>query len=146
MPQTRTSRALTRGILATGAVYAASRALAYTIPGRDIQDPLTLASLDGRLIPAYAALWAAAAALCLWDIRRPTLHGLGTTAVIIMTTIWAAAYLLGWAVTLIQTGESPLWWQTSATYGAPALCGILGLHLHSTLTRRLTQEGAAPDA
>lgn len=146
MPQTRTSRALTRGILATGAVYAATRALAYAVPGRDVQDPLTLASLDGRLIPAYAAIWFASALLCLWDIRRPTLHGLGTTAVITMTTIWAAAYLLGWAVTLIQTGESLLWWQTSATYGAPALAGVLGLHLHSTLTRRITQEGAAEDA
>jgi len=146
MPQTRTSRTLTRGILATGAVYAATRAIGYTIPGRNVQDPLTLASLDGRLIPLYAALWAVAALLCLWDIRRPTLHGLGTTAVITMTTIWAAAYLLGWAVTLVQTGESLLWWQISVTYGGPALCGILGLHLHSTLTRRLTQEGATENA
>ena len=146
MPQTRTSRTLTRGILATGAVYAASRALAYAVPGRDVQDPLTLASLDGRLIPAYAAMWAAAAALCLWDIRRPTLHGLGTAAVIIMTTIWAAAYLLGWAVTLIQTGDSVLWWQTAFTYGAPALAGIFGLHLHSVLMHHIEGKGAAKDA
>ena len=68
------------------AVYSATRAVAYTVPGRDVQDPLIAASFGGRLLPLYVALWAVAAILCLWDMRRPTITGWGPRVVVGMTT------------------------------------------------------------
>lgn len=109
--------------LALGAltVYAATRAAAYVVPGRGVQDPLIVASLGGRLLPAYVALWAVAALLCLWDMRRPTITGWGPRVVVGMMTLWGTAYGAAWVAALVATGESPLWWQTSLTYLGPAV-------------------------
>ena len=109
--------------LALGALslYAATRAVAYAVPGRDIQDPLIAASFGGRLLPLYVALWAVAAVLCLWDMRRPTITGWGPRAVVGMMTLWGTAYGVAWVVALVTTGQSPLWWQTSITYLGPAV-------------------------
>ena len=109
--------------LALGALslYAATRAVAYVVPGRDVQDPLIAASLGGLLLPAYVALWAVAAILCLWDMRRPTITGWGPRAVVGMMTLWGTAYGVAWVVALVTTGQSPLWWQTSITYLGPAV-------------------------
>lgn len=109
--------------LALGALslYAATRAVAYIIPGRDIQDPLIAASLGGLLLPAYVALWAVAAVLCLWDMRRPTITGWGPRAVVGMMALWGTAYGVAWVVALVTTGQSPLWWQTAITYLGPAV-------------------------
>ena len=103
------------------AVYAATRAVAYVVPGRDIQDPLIAASLGGLLLPAYVALWAVAAVLCLWDMRRPTITGWGPRAVVGMMALWGTAYGVAWLVALVTTGQSPLWWQTAITYLGPAV-------------------------
>ena len=103
------------------AVYAATRAVAYVVPGRDIQDPLIAASLGGLLLPAYVALWAVAAVLCLWDMRRPTITGWGPRAVVGMMTLWGTAYGAAWLAALVASGQSPLWWQTSITYLGPAV-------------------------
>ena len=109
--------------LALGALtlYAATRAVAYTVPGRDVQDPLIAASFGGRLLPLYVALWAVAAILCLWDMRRPTITGWGPRAVVGMMALWGTAYGVAWVVALVTTGQSPLWWQTSITYLGPAV-------------------------
>lgn len=103
------------------ALYSATRAAAYVVPGRGVQDPLIVASLGGRLLPAYVALWAVAALLCLWDMRRPTITGWGPRAVVGMMTLWGTAYGIAWVAALVTTGESPLWWQTSLTYIGPAV-------------------------
>ena len=103
------------------AVYAATRAVAYVVPGRDIQDPLIAASLGGLLLPAYVALWAVAAVLCLWDMRRPTITGWGPRAVVGMMALWGTAYGVAWLVELVGTGQSSLWWQTAITYLGPAI-------------------------
>ena len=109
--------------LALGALslYAATRAVAYAVPGRDVQDPLIAASFGGRLLPAYVALWAVAAILCLWDMRRPTITGWGPRAVVGMMALWGTAYGVAWVVALVATGQSPLWWQTAITYLGPAV-------------------------
>ena len=109
--------------LALGALslYAATRAVAYAVPGRGVQDPLIAASFGGRLLPLYVALWAVAAILCLWDMRRPTITGWGPRAVVGMMTLWGTAYGVAWVVALVTTGQSPLWWQTSITYLGPAV-------------------------
>lgn len=103
------------------AVYAATRAVAYTVPGRDVQDPLIAASFGGLLLPLYVALWAVAAVLCLWDMRRPTITGWGPRAVVGMMALWGTAYGVAWVVALVTTGQSPLWWQTAITYLGPAV-------------------------
>ena len=103
------------------AVYAATRAVAYAVPGRDVQDPLIAASFGGRLLPLYVALWAVAAILCLWDMRRPTITGWGPRAVVGMMALWGTAYGVAWVVALVATGQSPLWWQTAITYLGPAI-------------------------
>ena len=109
--------------LALGALslYAATRAVAYAVPGRDVQDPLIAASFGGRLLPLYVALWAVAAILCLWDMRRPTITGWGPRAVVGMMALWGTAYGVAWLVALVGTEQSPLWWQTSITYLGPAV-------------------------
>ena len=130
------------------AVYAATRAVAYVVPGRDIQDPLIAASLGGLLLPAYVALWAVAAVLCLWDMRRPTITGWGPRAVVGMMALWGTAYGVAWLVELVGTGQSSLWWQTAITYLGPAvvivaLLAVLRVVLQ-TIAERL--DGTAPDA
>lgn len=104
-----------RSALAALALIAATRAIGYAIPGRDVQDPLILASLDGALLPVWVALWAAGAALCLWDMRRPTLRGWGPVVVVGMLTTWGAAYMVG-QVAAVAGGDWPLWWQSAALY------------------------------
>jgi len=106
------------------AVYAATRAAAYLVPGRGVQDPLVAASLGGRLLPFYVALWAVAAALCLWDMRRPTITGWGPRTVVGMMTLWGTAYGAAWVAALVSSGESPLWWQTAITYIGPAVAVV----------------------
>lgn len=103
------------------AVYAATRAVAYAVPGRDVQDPLIAASFGGRLLPLYVALWAVAAILCLWDMRRPTITGWGPRAVVGMMMLWGTAYGAAWVAALVASGQSPLWWQTAITYLGPAV-------------------------
>ena len=130
------------------AVYAATRAVAYVAPGRDIQDPLIAASLGGLLLPLYVALWAVAAVLCLWDMRRPTITGWGPRAVVGMMALWGTAYGFAWLVALVTSGQSPLWWQTAITYLGPAvvivaLLSVLRVVLQ-TIAERL--DGTAPDA
>lgn len=78
----------TRLALGALSLYATTRAVAYLVPGRDVQDPLIAASLGGRLLPAYVALWAVAAILCLWDMRRPTITGWGPPVV---PSLWKKA-------------------------------------------------------
>ena len=130
------------------AVYAATRAVAYAVPGRDVQDPLIAASFGGRLLPLYVALWAVAAILCLWDMRRPTITGWGPRAVVGMMALWGTAYGVAWRVELVATEQSPLWWQTAITYLGPAivivaLLAVLRVVLQ-TIAERL--DGTAPDA
>lgn len=103
------------------AVYAGTRAVAYIIPGRDVQDPLIAASFGGLLLPAYVALWAVAAVLCLWDMRRPTITGWGPRVVVGMMALWGTAYGVAWVAALVTSGQSPLWWQTAITYLGPAV-------------------------
>lgn len=102
------------------AVYAATRAAAYLVPGRDVQDPIIMGSFGGRLLPLYVIAWAVAAVLCLWDMRRPTITGWGPRAVVGMMVLWGTAYGAAWMVALVESGQSPLWWQTAVTYIGPA--------------------------
>ena len=134
--------------LALGALslYAATRAVAYAVPGRDVQDPLIAASFGGRLLPFYVALWAVAAILCLWDMRRPTITGWGPRAVVGMMALWGTAYGFAWLVTLVGTEQSPLWWQTAITYLGPAvvivaLLAVLRVVLQ-TIAERLDRTAA----
>ena len=130
------------------AVYAATRAVAYVVPGRDIQDPLIAASLGGLLLPAYVALWAVAAVLCLWDMRRPTITGWGPRAVVGMMALWGTAYGFAWLVELVATGQSPLWWQTAITYLGPAIVIVALLSVLRVVLQTIAErlDGTAPDA
>ena len=130
------------------AVYAATRAVAYVVPGRDIQDPLIAASFGGLLLPAYVALWAVAAVLCLWDMRRPTITGWGPRAVVGMMALWGTAYGFAWLVELVATGQSPLWWQTAITYLGPAIVIVALLSVLRVVLQTIAErlDGTAPDA
>ena len=130
------------------AVYAATRAVAYAVPGRDVQDPLIAASFGGRLLPFYVALWAVAAILCLWDMRRPTITGWGPRAVVGMMALWGTAYGFAWLVTLVGTEQSPLWWQTSITYLGPAVVIVALLSVIRVVLQTIAErlDGTAPDA
>ena len=130
------------------AVYAATRAVAYVVPGRDIQDPLIAASLGGLLLPAYVALWAVAALLCLWDMRRPTITGWGPRAVVGMMALWGTAYGFAWLVTLVGAEQSPLWWQTAITYLGPAVVIVALLSVIRVVLQTIAErlDGTAPDA
>lgn len=136
--------------LALGALslYAATRAIAYTVPGRDVQDPLIAASFGGRLLPLYVALWAVAAILCLWDMRRPTITGWGPRAVVGMMALWGTAYGVAWLVALVGTEQSPLWWQTSITYLGPAIVIVALLAVLRVVLQTIAEhlDGAAPEA
>ena len=130
------------------AVYAATRAVAYTVPGRDVQDPLIAASFGGRLLPLYVALWAVAAILCLWDMRRPTITGWGPRAVVGMMALWGTAYGVAWVAALVATGQSPLWWQTAITYLGPAIVIVALLSVLRVVLQTIAEhlDGAAPEA
>ena len=129
------------------AVYAATRAVAYAVPGRDIQDPLIAASFGGRLLPLYVALWAVAAILCLWDMRRPTITGWGPRAVVGMMALWGTAYGFAWLVELVGTGQSSLWWQTAITYLGPAIVIVALLSVIRVVLQTIAErlDGTAPD-
>ena len=135
--------------LALGAltVYAATRAVAYAVPGRDVQDPLIAASFGGRLLPLYVALWAVAAILCLWDMRRPTITGWGPRAVVGMMALWGTAYGFAWLVELVGTEQSPLWWQTAITYLGPAVVIVALLSVIRVVLQTIAEhlDGAAPE-
>ena len=130
------------------AVYAATRAVAYTVPGRGVQDPLIAASFGGRLLPLYVALWAVAAILCLWDMRRPTITGWGPRAVVGMMALWGTAYGVAWVVALVATGQSPLWWQTAITYLGPAIVIVALLSVIRVVLQTIAErlDGTAPGA
>ena len=136
--------------LALGALslYAATRAVAYAVPGRDVQDPLIAASFGGLLLPFYVALWAVAAILCLWDMRRPTITGWGPRAVVGMMALWGTAYGFAWVVALVDTGQSPLWWQTAITYLGPAIVIVALLSVLRVVLQTIAErlDGTAPDA
>ena len=136
--------------LALGALtlYAATRAAAYAVPGRDVQDPLIAASFDGRLLPFYVALWAVAAVLCLWDMRRPTITGWGPRAVVGMMALWGTAYGVAWLVALVGTEQSPLWWQTAITYLGPAVVIVALLSVLRVVLQTIaaSMDGASPKA
>ena len=130
------------------AVYSATRAVAYIVPGRGVQDPLIAASFGGRLLPLYVALWAVAAVLCLWDMRRPTITGWGPRAVVGMMALWGTAYGVAWVVALVATGQSPLWWQTAITYLGPAVVIVALLSVIRVVLQTIAErlDGAAPEA
>lgn len=130
------------------AVYSATRAAAYLVPGRDVQDPLIAASFGGRLLPLYVALWAVAAILCLWDMRRPTITGWGPRAVVGMMALWGTAYGVAWLVALVGTEQSPLWWQTALTYLGPAIVIVALLSVLRVVLQTIAEhlDGAAPEA
>ena len=136
--------------LALGALslYAATRAVAYVVPGRDVQDPLIAASLGGLLLPLYVALWAVAAILCLWDMRRPTITGWGPRAVVGMMALWGTAYGFAWLVTLVTTGQSSLWWQTAITYLGPAVVIVALLSVLRVVLQTIADslDGTTPKA
>lgn len=116
-----TTAAPIRLALGAMALYASTRAIAYIVPGRDVQDPIVMASFGGRLLPVYVAAWAVAAILCLWDMRRPSITGWGPRAVVGMMALWGTAYGVAWLMALVTSGQSPLWWQTAITYIGPAV-------------------------
>ena len=129
-------------------MYSATRAVAYVVPGRDVQDPLIAASFGGRLLPLYVALWAVAAILCLWDMRRPTITGWGPRAVVGMMALWGTAYGFAWVVALVTTGQSPLWWQTAITYLGPAVVIVALLSVLRVVLQTIaaSMDGSAPKA
>ena len=118
------------------------------MPGRDVQDPLIAASFGGRLLPLYVALWAVAAILCLWDMRRPTITGWGPRAVVGMMALWGTAYGFAWLVELVGTGPSSLWWQTAITSLGPAVVIVALLSVIRVVLQTIAErlDGTAPDA
>ena len=136
--------------LALGALslYAATRAVAYLVPGRDVQDPLIAASFGGLLLPAYVSLWAVAAILCLCDMRRPTITGWGPRAVVGMMALWGTAYGAAWLAALVSSEQSPLWWQTAVTYLGPAVVIVALLSVLRVVLQTIaaSMDGASPKA
>lgn len=134
--------------LGTLAVYAGTRAAAYLIPGRGVQDPLIAASFGGLLLPLYVAAWAVAAILCLCDMRRPTITGWGPRAVVGMMMLWGTAYGAAWVAALVESGQSPLWWQTAITYLGPAVVIVALLSVIRVVLQTIAErlDGTAPDA
>lgn len=126
------------------AVYSATRAVAYIVPGRGVQDPLIAASFGGLLLPLYVAAWAVAAILCLCDMRRPTITGWGPRAVVGMMALWGTAYGVAWLMALIDTGESPLWWQTAITYLGPAVVIVALLSVLRVILQTISDSLHAP--
>ena len=94
------------------------------------------------------ALWAVAAILCLWDMRRPTITGWGPRAVVGMMALWGTAYGVAWLVELVATGQSPLWWQTAITYLGPAIVIVALLSVLRVVLQTIAErlDGTAPDA
>ena len=126
------------------AVYSATRAVAYIVPGRGVQDPLIAASFGGLLLPAYVALWAVAALICLWDMRRPTITGWGPRVVVGMMTLWGTSYGIAWAAALVTSGQSPLWWQTAITYLGPAVVIVALLSVLRVILQTIADSLDAP--
>jgi len=85
--------------LTMGTVYALSRAFYYaTAEPESLSAAQDVIVADGRLLPAWAAIWALAAAFCIVDmINRHTRHGL--SAVVGLAFGWGAAYAIMWVVT-----------------------------------------------
>jgi hypothetical protein len=85
--------------LSAGIVYSLSRAAYYATLNPDTasraQDVITA---DGRLLGAWAAVWALAAIFCVVDmVNRHTRHGL--SLVVGLAFAWGIAYALIWAFT-----------------------------------------------
>lgn len=107
-----------RTILAAGAVYAATRAIAYVpdVRGSAPQEPIIMAAAGiPALVWVYVAAWTAVAVLCLARIPSGRLHA-PTAALVAMMLVWGGAWGIGWAA-----HPDTLWWQTAITYAAPAV-------------------------
>jgi hypothetical protein len=85
--------------LTSGAVYALSRALYYATTNPDaLSDAQNIITTDGRLLGAWAAVWAVVAVLCIADmINRHTRYGL--SAVVGLAFAWGVGYAIMWGVT-----------------------------------------------
>lgn len=129
----RRERLARAGALAGGAALAISRALTYSLPGRDPAEPVVWATWDGSAVPLFSAGWAIAAILCvggliaqLWTPAkaRHAIHVTAVTAVAAMCGGWAVVWAAVWLL-FDQGGTAGL---TAATWAgiAALLLGALG--------------------
>lgn len=118
MPHRRHQLGKRRTALVAGAVYCASRSLAYipAVRKEPPQDPIIIMA-GGRpeILALYLALWAATAAFCLSRLPSGRLWA-PMTAMATLMALWGTAWGVGW---LLNPGT--LWWQTCLTYWGPAV-------------------------
>lgn len=109
------------------AIYCATRALAYApgLVGGRMEQVVLMVSLNGHLLWLWAAMWAIAAILCIWDMieghtRRGMSLGIG------LGVAWGAAYAFAWIIAGIN-GDWNTWWVTAVNYIAlsAAIWGLL---------------------
>lgn len=116
------SRRVTIGrniILTMGALYCVSRSVYYIKIGPEALSAAQLVITgNGHALGFWAALWAAAAALCIADmVNRHTRYGLSLLAAI--ATAWGICYLTIWAVTGFTDGglvNSAVGWLAPAAF------------------------------
>lgn len=129
MPNSHKNKTLRRIALVGGALYAGTRALAYTPSVRGIppQEPIDFATLNGVLLPVYVLMWAVVAVLCLVSIPKANLR-VGFSPLVGLMVAWGAIWFIGWF-----NDTSTTWWQTGFTYIGPAIVigALMGLG-HST--------------
>lgn len=97
-------------------IYCATRALAYApglVFGR-MEQVVSMVSLDGHLLWAWALAWAVAAALCVWDFFEGHTRR-GMSLAIGLGVAWGVAYALAWVIAGIG-GEWTTWWVTALNY------------------------------
>lgn len=85
--------------LTSAAVYAITRSLYYATTNPDaLSDAQNIITTDGRLLGAWAAIWALTSVLCVTDmINRHTRHGL--SAMVGLAAAWGIGYTIMWGVT-----------------------------------------------
>jgi len=85
--------------LTAGAVLAITRGLSYaTLNPADMNLGQVLVTFDGKILGVWAAVWLAAAVLCIADmVNKHTRYGL--SLVVGAAFAWATGYLIAWALT-----------------------------------------------
>jgi len=85
--------------LTAGAVYALTRGLTYaTVDPSHLNQGQALITADGRVLGLWAAVWFAAAVLCVADmVNKHTRYGL--SMVVGLALAWGLGYLGTWAFT-----------------------------------------------
>ena len=126
--------------LTAGAIYALTRAATYaTLNPADLNRTEAVITADGRILGLWAAIWFAAAALCVADmINRHTRYGL--SMIVGIAGAWGIAYGAVWACTGF-TGDE---WVRAIGWLAPVTM-IFGFLIKGTALQDMLRKKKAAD-